>query len=275
MNQTPEFTVHWTEDEYFHIKKNDCCYDQAFLGLIFLLGIVGVIVASFVTHIYWILFGIVPFIAANTGETFCSNTYSLISQSMKHNLVMEKLDQLTKMKPQGSIYVTCFHEEQRTRTLEKKNDDGTTSYETEYYTEQVDTHQDHAIVPYRECVDSSNITECLKLLTSNQYCQVNIEVTSGFLDSESKSIFETMKSELIAKNKDFDIYCSCTGGFYLDLNMPHRILTYGSKDGSKPALLSMRTFLITSLLGFGWITRIMIHKRLFEANVKIVKNIKI
>jgi hypothetical protein len=270
----PEIAAQKQEGDIF-LKQTDCCYDHTILNIFLVLGIVGFTVYTMVwsSNNYYFLIGTGVFALGYIIEVFTSNTFRFIFHSMKYNVALGKIEQLSKTNPIISWSIQCYHYETRTRTIETRNSDGTTSYSTQTYTERVNTHYASLRVPYIGCVDSSNMMECMKHLPLLQYCRIYISKMYGFVDSESRSNFDRMKSGFISSN-NFDTHYDFSEGFEIP-GYISRICTYGSNDNSLPCAFSMGTFLFTSLIGFGWIIRILLYKRSFAAKTNIIKNIKI
>ena len=193
-----------------------------------------------------------------------------INNSMIYSKAEEKITSMTNTKPEIKWTIQNYHYEQKSRSVSKQTDHGT-EYNTEYYTEKVNTHYANESAPFISWSDTSNMMDCLKHLPLLQYCRLYIDKMYNFSDGESLHNYEYKKSSFIIVHHTDAHY-----DFNEKFNVPGvitRICTYGS-NGKMPCIYSMGMFLLFSLIGFGWIIRILLYKNSFAAKANIIKTMK-
>eukprot|EP00801_Mesodinium_rubrum_P004093 Mrub_04095.p1 GENE.Mrub_04095~~Mrub_04095.p1 ORF type:complete len:433 (+),score=37.68 Mrub_04095:108-1301(+) len=173
------------------------------------------------TEIYY-LYGFAFWLIIFLYIAFCSEAAGYLMNIKNKRETVDQIDKIIQEKPICRFYMTCYHYEQRQRTVKYTDDDGNEQYKTEYYQEKVITHTATEEFHYRYWTDRSiNIekmikyTKCLRLNSIKKLIFFDEKTDrkyqkyyNRFVSNHSRDVHNDHREEMTIPNFQASILCT-------------------------------------------------------------------
>lgn len=260
MELNEELAAQQREQDIF-LNKKDCFYDCLILNV----TLAAITIILFFYGTWWVIAAYVIYLI----EVFLSHTFSFLNNAMTHIQAKDKIAALTTMNPTITWKIQCYHNETRTRVVRYKSKKGGYSTHIETYQVRINTHSSSTNLDYQNCVDVSNMMDCMNHLPLLQYCRVYLAKSYEFADKNSKALYESRKSYFIVSNNR-DAHYDFSEVFEIAGYVSH-ICTLGGGSFAIPWYYVCRNYVLLSLVFVGWVIRFMFYKNSFAASTSLKK----
>jgi hypothetical protein len=242
-------------------NKTDCCYDKIFLCLIGEVGviaftIIGVYISAYI-HIVTGAFAIVYVV-----DFFVSATFRFFRNKKLSKDVLLNIEHLKQSFPRIIWNIQCYHFE----TVSYSNGD-----HTETRTERVNTHFAKHELKIKGAVDNTEFTDIINHLKLLQMCRLYFNKEYSFDTPLSQNYYDSLKKYFISFNKR-DVCFDFWEQYTIDGFEPRLVAHNGDKIGR---VYSIPFYIFMTLIGFGWLLRLLFYKNTFCGEVKVKKVITI
>ena len=167
---------------------------------------------------------------------------------------MEHLDRIKATDGHLVFHAKCYHNEVRIRYTQITDSNGNTRTQVSSYIEEVVTHTSQQTVIHSKCLDNTGLV----LLNNTEVTRLFINKTFSFVDSNSRSAYESQYSCFKSENK-FDVYQH----YWEELTIPgfeDRVLII--PPGQKVSrFIEPEWYLFFSLIGFSYLYRLWLQKK--------------
>lgn len=185
--------------------------------------------------------------------------------------VIQFIEQMRRAIPRRSMSISCYHMEQRTRTISSTDSHGHRTTSTETYHVPVTTYTESKEFPIASVVDVSNMAS----LNFDEHAVTRLKLTKNidFADILTGEMYNDLKEKMIEENRHRDIHISFSCKDVID-GFKERLCAY-TDPRSRPCWMKSSIFWLFTAFGLTWVFRLIFKMKTSKCDFELKKLISI